>query len=135
MDLVMSETIDYQYDNSIISLAKDLKIDLEEAMLAPELGGVYFSKFDFIEMAKDFDGNSTMQERKKIYAELFDYVDNKAGLLKLLKILETKIDTDIADYKMFAQNYKGSDKLTSTWISKAEELKEKFEDAMEFCES
>jgi hypothetical protein len=129
----MSETSNYEYDNSAISLAKDLKLDLEEIMLAPEVGGIFFSKFDLLAIAKDFDGNVTMQERKKIYNELFDYVDNKPGLAKLLGILLVKIKTDMEDYKMFAENYKGADTSTTVWIEKTEELKEKLEDALEFC--
>jgi len=120
-----------KYDRMAVSLANQVKDDFEEEILAPELCGVYFSKYDLIEIARSLGANLGMNERKRLYGEIFKYIDDKEDFKAFIDALTHKVDRDLAHYDHFEATYAYANSVTGPWRQKAEAFKTRLADLLE----
>jgi hypothetical protein len=111
------------------SCATDEGVDLKDypsytealyaKLIAPHVSGIYISRWDIKDIAREAGDDMAIHPRKRMFELLMKYATSKENMQSVLDALEAHMEDKIAIYDEFIANYPTTEEIFQVKIDKA----------------
>jgi hypothetical protein len=118
------------------SCAKDEGVDLKDypsytealyaKLIAPHVSGIYISRWDIKDIAREAGDDMAIHPRKRMFELLMKYATSKENMQSVLDALEKHMEDKISIYNEFIVNYPNTAEIFEPKIEKAQKTMKLF---------
>ncbi len=123
------------------SCATDESVDLKDypsytealyaKLIAPHVSGIYISRWDIKDIAREAGDDMAIHPRKRMFELLMKYATSKENMQSVLDALEAHMEDKIAIYDEFITNYPSTEEIFQVKIDKARKTMKLFSQIIE----